>query len=37
MSIMRYYTEATSSYWKMIKVGSPMKMSARKFNRKVVG
>ena len=24
---MRYYTEAASSHWKMIKAGSPMKMS----------
>ena len=26
MSIMRCYTEAASSHWKMIKVGSPMKI-----------
>ena len=37
MSTMRCYTEAASSHWKMIKVGSPMKMSARKFNGKAVG
>ena len=37
MSIMRCYTEAASSHCKMIKVGSPMKMSAGKFNGKAVG
>ena len=37
MSIMRSYTEAASSHWKMIEVGSPMKMSATKFNEKSVG
>ena len=37
MSVMRCYAEAASSHWKMIKVGSPMKMSARKLNEKAVG
>ena len=37
MSVIRCYTEAASSHWKMIKVESPLKMSARKFNGKDVG
>ena len=36
MSITRCYTEAASSHWKMIKVGSPREMSATKLYGKAV-